>query len=130
MKIIVESEEEKLNLINESKYVHDFVISCYLKRKGKQRIMGLDPNKSNTLMHIYLNPDMVSVLEKDYTENKSKQLVKQSKQYAWWSEIDQRFEFVFPSKQQVGLCSPDFFQSSIEKREGEILPVLVSEITS
>jgi hypothetical protein len=53
---------------------------------------------------------------------------KQSEQWAWWSEIKQQHIYVFPSKMQVEMCSPDSFKSAIEKGEGEIVQVIISSI--
>jgi hypothetical protein len=61
MKIIVESEEIKQKLIKESEYIHDFVVRCYLKRKGAQRCICLDSDKAGIFMHIYTNPDIIEV---------------------------------------------------------------------
>lgn len=47
MIIIVKTEEEKQKLLKESKYIHDS--------------LTLDVYQANTLMHIYLNPNMIRV---------------------------------------------------------------------
>ena len=47
MIIIVKTEEQKQKLLKESKYIHDTLV--------------LDVNQANTLMHIYMNPDMIRV---------------------------------------------------------------------
>ena len=59
VKIYVDSEEEKQQLLDESEYIHYFVKVC--KHKGKKKIIGLDSDKANTLMHIYTNPDMIII---------------------------------------------------------------------
>jgi len=64
MKIIVESEEEKKELLEQSEYIHYFVVPCYLKRKGAKRFICLDSKKAGTLMHIYMNPDIIEVQKK------------------------------------------------------------------
>lgn len=61
MKIIVETEELKQELIKQSEYIHDFVVKCYLKRKGAQRYICLDSDKAGIFMHIYTNPDIIEV---------------------------------------------------------------------
>lgn len=48
--IVVTSEEDKQKLIEESQYLHD-------------ELEDIDSDKSNHLMHIYLNPDMILVGE-------------------------------------------------------------------
>ena len=58
MKIIVESEEEKQKLLEQSEYIHDFMFEC-----GKQWI-GLDSDKAGTLMHLYMAPDTIIVKQK------------------------------------------------------------------
>jgi len=50
MKIIVNTIEDKMALLQESEYIHDLI--C------------LDSDKCNTLAHIYMNPDMI-VVKKD-----------------------------------------------------------------
>lgn len=47
MKIIVATQEEKDDLLKQSKYIH------YLE--------NIDSDKANTLMHLYMNPDMIEV---------------------------------------------------------------------
>jgi hypothetical protein len=63
IKIIVDSEELKQDLIKEFEYVHDFMARCYLKRKGAQRLIGLDSDKAGSLMHIYMCPDIIEVVK-------------------------------------------------------------------
>jgi len=64
MKIYVNTEEEKQELLNQSKYIHDFLeVVKYKNEKGKKKTkwIGLDSNKANTLMHIYMSPDIIVV---------------------------------------------------------------------
>ena len=64
VKIYVESEEEKQKIINESEYIHDFIEIIKIKDKQgniKRKYIGLDSDKANCLMHIYMNPDMIIV---------------------------------------------------------------------
>lgn len=61
MKIIVDSEEEKQKLIKQSEYIHDFVVRCYLKRRGAKRFICLDSNKAGGLMHLYMAPEIIVV---------------------------------------------------------------------
>lgn len=62
MKIILDSEEEKQSLIDQSKYIHDFKIILRGKKgKSKFTLKGLDSDKANTLMHLYLNPELIEV---------------------------------------------------------------------
>lgn len=49
MKIYVDSEDEKLNLLRESKYVHDHFCKNF------------DSDYCNTLMHLYLVPEIIIV---------------------------------------------------------------------
>lgn len=60
IRIICDTEEEKRQLINESKYIHDFVIEtgCFTKK-----YIGLDSDKASTLMHIY-NSDIIEINNK------------------------------------------------------------------
>ncbi len=57
MKIYVENEEQRWGLLEESKYIHDFL------EDAGGRWIGLDPNKANTLMHIHINPNIIVVKE-------------------------------------------------------------------
>lgn len=50
-----------------------------------------------------------------------------SEQWAWWSYEEERHMFIFPTVQQVEICSPDFFKSAIAKGEGKIVRVLVQD---
>jgi len=64
MKIYVNTEEEKQELLNQSKYIHDFLeVVKYKNKKGKKKTkwIGLDSNKANTLMHIYMSADIIVV---------------------------------------------------------------------
>jgi hypothetical protein len=62
LKIVVNTEEEKQELIRQSKYVHDFLI-CKddVKELGKNWIIGLDSDKAGTLMHLYTAPHIIKV---------------------------------------------------------------------
>lgn len=51
LRIIVDSEELKEELLKESKYVHDHFCKNF------------DSDLCNTLMHLYLNPDLIQVKE-------------------------------------------------------------------
>lgn len=67
MNIYVDTEEEKQDLLKQSKYIHDFLKVVKVKMKSgktKEQWIGLDSNKCGTLMHIYLNPDMIIVKQK------------------------------------------------------------------
>jgi len=62
MKILVESEELKQEILKQSKYVHDFLIDKNdIKNLGKNWIIGLDSDKAGILMHLYINPDLIEV---------------------------------------------------------------------
>ena len=60
MKIIVKSEQEKQDLIEQSKYIHDF-LEVLKDENGKEVWIGLDSDKANTLMHIYMAPEIIEV---------------------------------------------------------------------
>lgn len=53
IKIYVDTEEIKQQLLNESEFIHD-----------ETAIYEIDINKVNLLAHIYMNPDMIIVKEK------------------------------------------------------------------
>lgn len=64
MQIIVNSEEDKQKLIEESKYIHDFLeVVKYKSKKGKKKSkwIGLDSEKAGALMHIYMCPEIIIV---------------------------------------------------------------------
>ncbi len=62
MKIIVETEEQKQELINQSEYIHNFLINKDdIKGLGRNWLIGLDSDKAGTLMHLYLNPEIIIV---------------------------------------------------------------------
>ena len=64
MKILVESEELKQEILEQSKYVHDFLIDKDdIKNLGKNWIIGLDSDKAGILMHLYINPDLIEVIK-------------------------------------------------------------------
>jgi hypothetical protein len=65
MKIIVETEEQKQELIRQSQYIHDFLINKGdIKGLGKDWLIGLDSDKAGTLMHIYMAPQIIEVEQK------------------------------------------------------------------
>ena len=64
IKIYVDTEEEKQELLNQSKYIHDFVeIIKYKTKSGevKEKWIGLDSDKAGSLMHIYMAPEIIIV---------------------------------------------------------------------
>ena len=64
MKIYVDTEDEKQDLINQSKYVHDFLEVVKFKTKDgkiKERWIGLDSDKAGGLMHIYMAEHIIIV---------------------------------------------------------------------
>lgn len=58
LKIIVENEEIKRTLLDESEYIHDFLL---ISGAFKNNILELNPDKTNLLTHIYKNPDLIEV---------------------------------------------------------------------
>lgn len=67
MKIYVDAEEQKQDLLEQSKYIHDFLEIVKVKTKDnkvKTKWIGLDSDKAGTLMHIYMNPNMIIVRNK------------------------------------------------------------------
>jgi len=67
MKIYVDTEEQKQDLLEQSKYIHDFLEIVKVKTKDnkvKTKWIGLDSDKAGTLMHIYMNLDMIIVRNK------------------------------------------------------------------
>ena len=64
IKIYVDTEEEKKELLNQSKYIHDFIEVIKYKTKSgkvKEKWIGLDSDKASFLMHIYMSPDIIIV---------------------------------------------------------------------
>ena len=64
IKIYVDTEEEKQELLNQSKYIHDFAeIVKYKTKTGevKEKWIGLDSDKAGSLMHIYMAPEIIIV---------------------------------------------------------------------
>ena len=64
MKIYVDTEEEKQDLIKQSKYIHDFLEVVKFKTKDgkiKERWIGLDSDKCGGLMHIYMAEQIIIV---------------------------------------------------------------------
>ena len=51
IKIIVDSEKTKQSILDESKYIHD--------------LREVDSDKANTLMHIYMNHNMIEVVSNE-----------------------------------------------------------------
>ena len=65
MKIIVDSEELKQEIIKQSEYIHDFLINKNdVKNLGKDWLIGLDSDKAGILMHLYMTPQIIEVKSK------------------------------------------------------------------
>lgn len=62
MKIIVETEQLKQEILKQSKYIHDFLINKDdVKGLGKDWLIGLDSDKADILMHLYMVPQIIEV---------------------------------------------------------------------
>jgi len=64
VKIYVDTEEQKQDLLRQSEYIHDFMEVVKFKNKDgkvKEKWISLRADKAGTLMHIYMNPDMIEV---------------------------------------------------------------------
>ncbi len=65
MKIIVESEEQKQELLRQSQYIHDFLVNKDdIKELGKNWLIGLDSDRAGILMHLYMAPEIIEVQTK------------------------------------------------------------------
>jgi len=52
-----------------------------------------------------------------------------AKQEMWaWKNFNNKLLHIHPSKNCVEMCSPDYFRSAIERGEGKIVKVCVTEI--
>ena len=64
MKIIVDTEELKQEILEQSKYIHDFLINKDdIKDLDKDWLIGLDSDKAGILMHLYMAPQIIEVNE-------------------------------------------------------------------
>ena len=62
MRIIVETEELKQEILEQSKYIHDFLIyKDDVKGLRKDWLIGLDSDKAGILMHLYMAPQIIEV---------------------------------------------------------------------
>ena len=62
MKIIVESEEQKQELLRQSEYIHDFLVNKDdIKGLGKNWLIGLDSDRAGILMHLYMAPEIIEI---------------------------------------------------------------------
>jgi hypothetical protein len=67
MKIIVETEDQKQELLRQSQYIHDFLINKDdIKGLSKDWLIGLDSDKAGILMHLYMAPQIIEVEQKLY----------------------------------------------------------------
>ena len=65
MKIIVESEEQKQEILKQSEYIHDFLVNKDdIKGLGKNWLIGLDSDRAGILMHLYCAPEIIEVQTK------------------------------------------------------------------
>jgi hypothetical protein len=66
MKIIVETEEQKQEILKQSEYIHDFLINKDdVKSLGKDWLIGLDSDKAGILMHLYMAPQIIEVRQSE-----------------------------------------------------------------
>ena len=66
MKIIVETEEQKQEILKQSEYIHDFLINKDdIKDLGKDWLIGLDSDKAGILMHLYMAPQIIEVRQSE-----------------------------------------------------------------
>jgi hypothetical protein len=66
MKIIVQTEEQKQEILKQSKYIHDFLINKDdVKGLGKDWLIGLDSDKAGILMHLYMAPQIIEVKQNE-----------------------------------------------------------------
>ena len=64
MKIIVETEELKQEILKQSEYIHNFLIDKDdIKDLSKDWLIGLDSDKAGILMHLYMAPQIIEVNE-------------------------------------------------------------------
>jgi hypothetical protein len=64
LKIYVDSQEEKDELLKQSEYIHDFLEIVKYKTKAgevKEKFIGLDSSKAGSLMHLYMAPDIIVI---------------------------------------------------------------------
>lgn len=61
IKIIVDSEELKQQILKESKYVHDYKLIIRSNKTGKEKMYILNDEKAGLLMHLYMHPDLIEV---------------------------------------------------------------------
>ena len=62
MKIIVETEALKQEILEQSQYIHDFLINKDdIKGLGRDWLIGLDSDKAGILMHLYMAPQIIEV---------------------------------------------------------------------
>lgn len=64
MKILVETEELKQEILKQSKYIHDYMYVRRSRKTGKTKIHGLNSDYAGILMHIYTNPEIIEVNER------------------------------------------------------------------
>jgi hypothetical protein len=66
MKIIVQTEEQKQEILKQSEYIHDFLINKDdVKGLGKDWLIGLDSDKAGILMHLYMAPQIIEVRQSE-----------------------------------------------------------------
>ena len=64
MKIIVETEELKQEILKQSEYIHNFLIEQDdIKDLSTDSLVGLDSDKAGILMHLYMAPQIIEVNE-------------------------------------------------------------------
>ena len=97
MKIIVETEEQKQKILEQSKYIHDFLISKDdVNGLGKDWIMGLDSDKAGTLMHLYMAPQIIEVTTKQQ-KAMSKHSIQNDPEIQKWME-NERIDYLIKSE--------------------------------
>ena len=90
----------------------------------------IDPNSKAWYSHIYPSKIQTKMCGDEEIVRLDIRLCKEGEQsdyWAWHNYRDGKFSMIFPDKKLVQMCTPDFFEASINRGEGNIVNVVVEE---
>lgn len=126
MKIIVETEEQKQEILKQSEYIHDFLINKDdIKDLGKDWLIGLDSDKAGILMHLYMTPQIIEVRQSEQSNSS------QSALYIM-SEIDKAIkkfgEYSFDDKGPWEVMNFDSIVKDLKDKSMKEIGSILSEV--
>ncbi len=127
MKIIVETEELKQEILKQSEYIHDFLINKDDVKNLGDWVIGLDSDKAGILMHLYMTPQIIEVEQQKVMNKEQQELLNEAYKNYFIKKSSETGPFgiagIIPTKEEfIYDCKtdPEFSEKwglTIEERE-------------